>query len=84
MFSKKMFANGLNCQNSIQDEDKPGRLTTTSTTEMIESDKMLFLVDKRVTIEKISEVGISLDTAHRNLHNDLAFSKVNFRRLSKM
>ena len=37
----------------------------------------LILADRRITIEDISEqLGISVDTVHKTVHDDLAFSKV--------
>ena len=48
----KLFKEG---QNSIQDEDRPGRLRMKSMSKMVDSVNALILVDWRVTIENISE-----------------------------
>ena len=45
--------------------------------EMEESVNTLILVDRRVTIDDISEqLGIPVSTAHRIVYDDLAFSTV--------
>ena len=71
-FSQNMFTNWLNCkegQNSIQDKDRPARTTIASTPEMVH-----ILADRRVIIEDISEqLDISVSTAHKIVHDDLAF-----------
>ena len=69
-----MFKKGWN---SIQGGDRPGRPTMASTPEMVDSVNMLILPDRRISIENISkQLGISVDTAHKILPDDLAFSKV--------
>ena len=55
-------------QNSIQNENMPGRPT------MVDSVNMLLLADKRVKTEDISEsLGIYVGTVHKIVHDDLAF-----------
>ena len=45
------------------------------TPEMVDSVNVLNLADRIVTIEDISEqLGISVGTAHKTVHDDLAFS----------
>ena len=61
-------------QNSIQDES--GWPTMASTLEMVDLVNALILADKRVTIEDISEWGISVATTHKIVHDNLVFSKV--------
>ena len=60
-------------QNSIQYE---GKLITVSPSEMVDLVKALILTDRRVTIKDISEqLGSSVSTAHKIMHDGLAFSK---------
>ena len=56
-----------------------------STTEMVDSVNVLILADKWVTTEGISEQQkISVGTAYKIVHDDLAFSKVGFHWVPKM
>ena len=49
-----------------------------STLEMVDSVNVLILVNRRVTIEEISEkLGISVSITQKIVHDDLTFSKVN-------
>ena len=64
-------------QNSIEDEDMSNRPTMSNTQKMVNSVNALILINRRVTIEDISEqVGIFVGTAHKIVYDDLAFSKV--------
>ena len=69
----KLFKEG---QNRIQDL---GRLIIASTPEMVDSVNALILVDRRFTIENISEqLLIFMNTAHVIVHDELGFSGVSF------
>ena len=72
--------------NSIQDEDRQVRPPMVSSPEMVDSVNALFLANRRVTIENISEhLGISVITTHKIVHDDhLAFSKVSSCCITKM
>ena len=70
----KLFKEG---QNSIQDKDRP---TMVSTPEMVDSVNAPILADRRVTIKDISkQLRIFVGTAHKIVHDDIVFSKVNCR-----
>ena len=64
-------------QNIIQDEDRPDKLTMATSLEMVDSFNAFILADIRIIIEEISEqLGISVHTGYKMVHNDLAFSKL--------
>ena len=67
---------------SIQD-DRLSRSTVANTPEMVNSVNAIILVDSRVTVDDISEQSqIFVDTAHKIVLEELAFSKVSNRRVS--
>ena len=48
-----------------------------STPEIVDSVNVLILVDRKVPIRNMPEkMGISMGTAHKIVHGDLAFSKL--------
>ena len=70
----KLYKEGWN---SIPDKDRPSRPTMVCTAEMVDSVNLFILAERSVTIDKISEqLKISMDTAHKIIHDDLAFSKI--------
>ena len=71
-------------RNSIQVEDRPGRPSLASTPKMVDSVNELILGEGRVIIEEISEqMGISMGTAHKTVHDDLTFSNFSCRWVSQ-
>ena len=75
----KLFKDGWNC---IQDEEKLGRLTRTSASEMGDSVNALILADRRVTIVEISEqlefcVGRTRKIVHDDFSGQLSLGSQN-------
>ena len=74
---KKVFTVFKEGWNSIQDENRSGKFKMATTSKIVNSVNPLILADRRVIIEGVSELqGISVGTAHKIVHDDLAFSKV--------
>ena len=72
--SAKLFKEG---RNRIQDEDRLDRPTILSSSEMVDSVNVLMLANRSATIEHIFEpLGFSVSTAHKIVHDELAFSTV--------
>ena len=68
-----MFQEGWN---SIKDKDRSSRPIIACTPEMMDSVYVLILVYRRITIEEISEqLGISVGTVHKIMHEHFAFLK---------
>ena len=69
---------------SVRDDDSSIQPPMSSTPEMVDSVNALILADRRVSIKDISEqLGISLGTANKIVHDELAFSKVSCRWVPK-
>ena len=73
----------LKSWNKIQDENRSSKPLMACTPEMVDSVNAPILVDKRVTIEDISEqLGISVDTEHKFVHDNRDLSKITCRWVS--
>ncbi len=64
----------------FKDEDRQGKSTMASACKEWIQLMRSILVDRRIIEEDISEqLGISVDTQHKIMHDDLSFSKANRR-----
>ena len=76
----KHFSRVFKGRKYSKDEKKPDMLTMANTPEMVESVNELILAERRVKTEDISDQQeISVDTANKIGHDDLAFSEVSYR-----
>ena len=78
----KLFKEG---RSSVQDEDRPGRPAEVRSPAVIKSVNDLIQSDRRVTVDDIARsLSLSVGTAHKIVHDDLAYSKVSCRWVPKM
>ena len=78
----KLFKEGR-C--SVEDKGRPGRFTKVRFPEVIKSVIDLIQSDRRVTVDDIARnLRLSVGTAHKIVHDDLGYSKVSCRWMSKM
>ena len=71
------FNNG---QETVDDDPRPGRPSTSLTKQNIEAVEQAVMADRRVTVHEISNhVGISYGSAHEILTDELGMSKLSAR-----
>ncbi|VEN44570.1 unnamed protein product [Callosobruchus maculatus] len=70
----KMFSDG---REDVNDEERAGRPSTSTTDENIDKVKKIVLVNRRITVTEIAEdLNISIGSCHSILTNDLGMSRV--------
>lgn len=70
----KMFSEG---REDVNDEERAGRPSTSTTDENIDKVKKIVLANRRITVREVAEdLNISIGSCHSILTNDLGMSRV--------
>ena len=74
---KEWFNRFKNGRTSVESDERPGRPQTARNAAVVERVRHLILEDRRLTVREIAEdVGISKDSAHAILRDDLNMRRV--------
>ena len=72
----KRFQDG---REDVEDDERPGRLSTSTTDENVEKVKEMVISDRRITIREVADdVGISIGSCHEIFSNILGMKRVAF------
>ena len=70
----KMFSQG---REEVNDEERAGRPSTSTTDESIDEVKKIVLVNRRITVRKVAEdLNISIGSCHSIFTTDLGMTRV--------
>ena len=78
----KQFKEG---REDVNDNPRPGRLSTSTTDESVEAVKKMILENRRITIRKVAEeVGMSVDACHAIFSDVLGMRRVSAKFVPKL